>query len=78
LIGPSPNRGSTGGADSVIAFASFFYLIGAVFVGVFGLDRRLGFLGFFVLSLIFSPPLVFVILLVTRPISTDRLRRPLR
>jgi hypothetical protein len=62
----------------MIAIAGLTYLLGAIFVGLLGTTRRLGFLGFFFLSLVFSPPLVLVILLLTRPVPTDRSRRLVR
>ena len=48
------------------------YLIGiwvvlCIIVGVFGRNRKLGFLGFFLLSLLFSPVFVFLGLLLTIP-----------
>lgn len=42
------------------------YLILAVAVGVYGSERTLGFWGFFVLSLLISPVIVFLFLVLTR------------
>lgn len=43
------------------------WLILSVLVGIVGKDRKLGFVGFFILSLVFSPLLVVFALLLTLP-----------
>jgi len=43
------------------------YVVGAVVVGLLGYNRRIGVLGFFILALILTPPLILLILIVTRP-----------
>jgi len=44
-----------------------FYLLLALLVGVLGRDRAIGFAGFFVLSLVLTPVLSAVLLLLTAP-----------
>jgi len=39
----------------------------SAFVGIMGRDSKMGFFGIFLLSLIFTPILVFVVLFFTRP-----------
>lgn len=43
------------------------YVLLSVTVGLFGLRRRIGFVGFFILSLLFTPFLMALVLVVTRP-----------
>ena len=43
------------------------YVALSVIVGLGGLNRRMGFLGFFILSLLLTPLLILLILIVTRP-----------
>jgi hypothetical protein len=43
------------------------YVIAAVLVGFAGRNRRIGFPGFFVLSLLMTPPLAFVIVFLSAP-----------
>lgn len=40
-------------------------------VGMIGRDRKLGFLGFFLLSFAISPLLVFIVLMVTIPETSE-------
>jgi hypothetical protein len=47
------------------------YAIGAVIVGVAGRQRRIGFVGFLLLALLLTPPLVLLILILTRPKPLD-------
>jgi hypothetical protein len=43
------------------------YGLASVVVGIAGRERRMGFIGFFVLSLLFTPAIVLLVLIVTRP-----------
>ena len=43
------------------------YVAIALFVGTLGHGRRIGVMGFFILALLLTPPLVLLILIVTRP-----------
>lgn len=42
------------------------YIILCVIVGVYGSDRDFGFYGFFIASLVFSPLIVFSVLLLSK------------
>jgi hypothetical protein len=42
------------------------YLMGCLVVGLFGIHRRIGFVGFFILSLLLTPPLTLLLLVLTR------------
>ncbi|WP_141213169.1 hypothetical protein [Janthinobacterium sp. PC23-8] len=42
------------------------YLMGCLFVGLFGIHRRIGFIGFFILSLLLTPPITLLLLVLTR------------
>lgn len=43
------------------------YVVPCVLVGLYGRNRRAGFLGIFLLALVFTPLLVLVVLLFTAP-----------
>jgi hypothetical protein len=43
------------------------YVVMAFGVALFGHGRRIGVLGFFILSLLLTPPLILLILILTRP-----------
>ena len=43
------------------------YVVGALVVGLLGYNRRIGVLGFFILALLLTPPLILLILIITRP-----------
>ena len=43
------------------------YVVAAGLVALLGYGRRMGVLGFFILSLMFTPTLVLLVLIVTRP-----------
>ncbi len=43
------------------------YFLAAIIVGVAGRHRRIGFVGFLILSLLFTPVLVLLVLILTRP-----------
>lgn len=47
------------------------YALGAVITGVAGRQRRIGFVGFLLLALLLTPPLVLLILILTRPKPLD-------
>jgi hypothetical protein len=43
------------------------YVATAILVGMYGRDRRIGFLGCFLFSLLLTPPLFFLLLILTAP-----------
>ena len=43
------------------------YVFTAILVGIFGRGRRIGFLGCFLFSLLLTPPLFFLLLIITAP-----------
>lgn len=43
------------------------YLILCLIVGVYGNNREFGFYGYFIASLVFTPLIVFAVLLLTKP-----------
>jgi hypothetical protein len=43
------------------------YVVASLAVALLGYNRRIGVLGFFILSLLVTPPLILLILIVTRP-----------
>jgi hypothetical protein len=45
----------------------FLWLLPSLAVGLLGRDRAIGFLGFFLLSLLVSPVLSLIVLLITTP-----------
>jgi hypothetical protein len=47
--------------------ALILYVIFSVLVGLCGSQRRMGFIGTFIVSLIFTPLLVLIVLLLTGP-----------
>jgi hypothetical protein len=53
----------------------FAYLIFSVLVGLCGSQRRMGFTGTFLLSLVITPVLALVLLLITGPSRRMRLER---
>jgi hypothetical protein len=50
----------------------FIYLATSLLVGILGHGRRIGILGFFILALLLSPPIILLILIVTRPKQLSR------
>jgi hypothetical protein len=48
------------------------YLLGALVAGVAGRRRTFGFFGFFLLSLLITPPVVFLVLILTQTRSVAR------
>jgi hypothetical protein len=51
----------------VLTSAALIYLVFSVIVGGIGRKRSIGFVGFFVLSLLLTPILIGIVLLVTSP-----------
>jgi hypothetical protein len=51
------------------------YLVFSVLVGLCGSQRRMGFTGTFLLSLVITPILALIILLITGPTRRPRLER---
>jgi hypothetical protein len=51
----------------VLSSAALVYLVLSVIVGGIGRKRSIGFAGFFVLSLLLTPILIGIVLLVTLP-----------
>ncbi len=49
---------------------AIIFLAGSVLVGYLGRDRRIGFLGFFLSSLLLTPLLTLLILILTAPRKT--------
>ena len=51
------------------------YVVFCILVGLCGSQRRMGFIGTFIVSLFFTPVLVLIVLLLTGPARIDY-RRP--
>ena len=51
---------------------TLIYLLLSVLVGLLGSQRRIRFLGTFVLSILFTPIAVFAVLYLTEPVSRAR------
>jgi uncharacterized Tic20 family protein len=60
----------------VIAIAVVLYLIFCLLAGLAGSQRRMGFIGTFLLSLVITPLLVSVLLILTRLSRGERDRSP--
>jgi uncharacterized Tic20 family protein len=60
----------------VIAIAVVLYLIFCLLAGLAGSQRRMGFIGTFLLSLVITPLLVLVLLILTRLSRGERDRSP--
>lgn len=43
------------------------YILLCCVVGALGMQRRLGFTGFFIISLVLTPPVTLLMLLITKP-----------
>jgi hypothetical protein len=56
--------------------ALILYVVFCVLVGICGSQRRMGFIGTFIVSLIFTPVLVLIVLLLTGPSRIAWRRRP--
>jgi hypothetical protein len=56
-------------------FLIMVYLAFCILVGICGGQRRMGFLGTFILSILFTPVLVLIVLLITGPSRRGRTRR---
>jgi hypothetical protein len=51
----------------ILSIAVILYIVFCLLVALCGIQRRMGFLGTFLVSLIFTPVLVLIILLLTGP-----------
>ena len=60
----------------VTAIAVVLYLIFCLLAGLAGSQRRMGFIGTFLLSLVITPLLVLVLLILTRLSRGERDRSP--
>ena len=60
----------------VLAIAVVLYLIFCLLAGLAGSQRRMGFIGTFLLSLVITPLLVLVLLILTRLSHGERDRSP--
>lgn len=60
----------------VMAIAVVLYLIFCLLAGLAGSQRRMGFIGTFLLSLVITPLLVLVLLILTRLSRGERDRSP--
>jgi FtsH-binding integral membrane protein len=49
------------------AVAVILYVVFAILVGLCGSQRRMGFIGTFIVSLLFTPVIVLIVLLLTGP-----------
>ena len=52
------------------------YIVFAVLAGLCGSQRRLGFFGTFLISLVITPVVMLLILILTGPAPVERHRRP--
>jgi hypothetical protein len=60
-----------------IVLGTFVYLIFCILVGIAGSQRRMGFTGTFIFSLLVTPVVVLIVLLLTGPSQRiERQRRP--
>jgi hypothetical protein len=51
------------------------YIVFCILVGICGSQRRMGFIGTFIVSLVFTPVVVLIVLLLTGPSHRLALRR---
>jgi hypothetical protein len=49
------------------SIAVILYVVFAILVGLCGSQRRMGFIGTFIVSLLFTPVIVLIVLLLTGP-----------
>ena len=61
-----------------ISIAVALYVIFAILVGICGSRRRMGFVGTFILSLLLTPILMLVVLMITGPAATAGVKRRAR
>jgi hypothetical protein len=55
----------------------FLYVVFCILVGICGSQRRMGFTGTFIFSLLITPVLVLIVLLMTGPAQRlEKLKRP--
>ena len=59
-----------------MAIAVVLYVIFCLLAGLAGSQRRMGFFGTFLLSLVITPLLVSLLLILTRPSRAERDRSP--
>jgi Sec-independent protein secretion pathway component TatC len=59
-----------------LAIALILYIVFCVLVGLCGSQRRMGFIGTFVVSLVLTPVVVLIMLLLTGPSERVVWRRP--
>jgi hypothetical protein len=59
-----------------LAIALILYIVFCVLVGLCGSQRRMGFIGTFVVSLVLTPVVVLIVLLLTGPSERVVWRRP--
>jgi hypothetical protein len=52
------------------------YVVFCILVGICGSQRRMGFIGTFIVSLLFTPVIVLIVLLLTGPTRISWHRRP--
>jgi hypothetical protein len=58
------------------SIALILYIMFSLLVGLCGSQRRMGFIGTFLLSLLFTPVIVLIVLLLTGPSQRVWHRRP--
>jgi hypothetical protein len=54
-------------AASMTSIAVILYIVFCALTGVCGIHRRMGFIGTFLLTFVFTPPVVLIVLLLTGP-----------
>ena len=55
----------------------FLYVVFCILVGICGSQRRMGFTGTFILSLLLTPVVMLIVLLITGPSQRlEKLKRP--
>ena len=60
----------------VLSIGLILYIVFCVLVGLCGSQRRMGFIGTFVISLVLTPVVVLIVLLLTGPSERVVWRRP--
>ncbi len=58
--------------------AVVLYVVFAILVGICGSRRRMGFIGTFILSLLLTPILMLIVLMITGPAANAGVRRRAR
>ena len=59
-----------------VAVAVIIYIVFCILTGLCGSQRRMGFIGTFIVSLLFTPVLILIVLLLTGPTRISWHRRP--